>query len=53
MLREGLAQWDFVIAAYGVGLLAIGALVLWSLREMWRAEARRDAARRNSNDNSA
>lgn len=53
MLRENLAQWDFVVAAYSVGIFAIAILVLWSLREMRRAEARREAGRRENRDDAA
>mgnify|MGYP000621717757 CR=1 FL=1 len=45
-MREGLDQWDFVLASYGVGLVAIAALVIWSVIAMRRAEARREASRR-------
>jgi hypothetical protein len=46
MMREGLSQWDFVLLAYGVGILALLALSLWAWRTMVKAEARRDATRR-------
>ena len=45
-MRENLAQWDFVIAAYAVGVIGILALVAWSWVAMRRAEARRDRTRR-------
>ena len=45
-MREDMAQWDFVIAAYALGLVALAALTVWAWRSMARAEARRDAARR-------
>lgn len=45
-MREELAQWDFVILAYAVGLVALAALSLWAWRAMAAAEARRDATRR-------
>jgi hypothetical protein len=45
-MREELAQWDFVILAYAVGLVALAALAIWAWRAMARAEARRDATRR-------
>ncbi|WP_338445748.1 hypothetical protein V5F89_11365 [Pelagerythrobacter marensis] len=45
-MREGLDQWDFVIAAYAVGIVATLALVVWAWRDMRRAERRRDEARR-------
>lgn len=44
-MREALDQWDFVIAAYAVGVLGTIALVAWSYFAMRRAEARRDKAR--------
>lgn len=45
-MREEMAQWDFVIAAYAIGLAALALLTIWAWRAMVRAEARRDAARR-------
>ena len=45
-MREGLAQWDFVIAAYAVTVLGTLFLIGWSWRAMRAAEARRDEARR-------
>lgn len=45
-MREGMAQWDYVIAAYALGLVALAALIIWAWRSMARAEAKRDAARR-------
>ena len=44
-MREALDQWDFVIAAYAVGVLATIAMVAWSWIAMKRAEARRERAR--------
>lgn len=44
-MREALDQWDFVIAAYAVGVLGTLALVAWSYLAMRRAEARRDKVR--------
>ena len=44
-MREALDQWDFVIAAYAVGVLATVAMVAWSWIAMKRAEARRERAR--------
>jgi hypothetical protein len=44
-MREALDQWDFVIAAYLVGVGATLALVAWSWLAMKRAEQRRDEAR--------
>ncbi len=46
MMREDMAQWDFVIASYAIGLVALALLTIWAWRSMTRAEARRDAARR-------
>lgn len=45
-MREQLDQWDFVILAYGVGVVALAALIVWAWRAMARSEARRDAAKR-------
>jgi hypothetical protein len=45
-MREQMAQWDFVIAAYALGLAALAALTIWAWRSMRQAEARRDKARR-------
>ncbi|WBY15367.1 heme exporter protein CcmD [Erythrobacteraceae bacterium WH01K] len=45
-MREGLDQWDFVLASYGVGIAAIVLLVLWSVLSMRRAETRREESRR-------
>jgi hypothetical protein len=44
-MREALDQWDFVIAAYLVGVGATLALVAWSWLARKRAEQRRDEAR--------
>ena len=44
-MREGLDQWDFVLAAYAVGLVAIVLLVVWSWLSMRAAEKRREKAR--------
>lgn len=44
-MREALDQWDFVLAAYSVGVAGTLATVLWSWLAMVRAEARRDKAR--------
>jgi hypothetical protein len=43
--REALNQWNFVIAAYVVGVGATVALVVWSWLAMRRAERRRDRSR--------
>ena len=44
-MREGLAQWDYVAAAYAVGVLGTLMLVGWAWAAMRRAERRRDRAR--------
>ena len=44
-MREALDPWNFVIAAYLVGVGATLALVAWSWIAMKRAERRRDEAR--------
>ena len=45
-MREGLDQWEFVIAAYAAGVLGTLAMVAWSWLAMKRAEARRDEVKR-------
>ncbi|GAA3794283.1 hypothetical protein GCM10022600_14540 [Qipengyuania pelagi] len=45
-MREALDQWDFVIAAYAVGLGGTIAMIVWSWLAMRRAEKRRDEVRR-------
>ena len=45
-MREALDQWDFVIAAYVVGLGGAIAMIVWSWLAMRRAEKRRDEVRR-------
>ena len=45
MMREALDQWDFVIAAYAVGVVGTLATIAWSWWGMKRAEARREKAR--------
>jgi len=45
-MRETLDQWNFVIAAYAVVIIATLVLVAWSWLAMKRAEARRDEAKR-------
>ena len=44
-MREGLDHWDFVAAAYAVGLIGTALLIGWSWLGMKRAEARRDKAK--------
>lgn len=45
-MREQLNQWDFVIMAYAVAIIALAGLTVWAWRAMRQAEARRDATRR-------
>lgn len=45
-MREALDQWEFVIAAYAVGLVGTLAMLVWSWLVMRRAEKRRDEVRR-------
>lgn len=45
-MREALDQWNFVIAAYLVGVAGTLAMVAWSWLAMKRAEARREESRR-------
>jgi len=45
-MRENLDQWDFVIACYVTGVLAVLLLVGWSWISMRAAEKRRDEAKR-------
>ncbi len=44
-MREALDQWNFVIAAYVIGLVAVLALTAWAWFDMRRAERRRDRSR--------
>lgn len=44
-MKEALDQWDFVLAAYALGILGTLVTVMWSWLAMTRAEARRDRAR--------
>jgi hypothetical protein len=44
-VREALDQWDFVIAAYAIGVGGTLATVTWSWLAMVRAEARSRKAR--------
>ena len=41
-----MTQWNFVVAAYGVTLLATAVLLLWAWQSMRRSERRADALRR-------
>jgi nitrate reductase gamma subunit len=45
MLREGLDQWNFVIAAYAIGIAGTLLLVGQSWLAMKRAESRRERSR--------
>jgi len=45
-MRESLPQWDYVIWAYLVLLIAMGALIGWSWLSMRRAEKRREEMKR-------
>jgi cytochrome c biogenesis protein CcdA len=44
-MREALDQWDFVLAAYALGVGGTLAMVAWAWRAMTRAERRRDLGR--------
>lgn len=44
-MREGLNQWDFVVAALAIGVIGTLLLVGLSLWSMVRAERRRDRVR--------
>jgi len=44
-MREALDQWDFVLAAYALGIGGTLATVAWAWLAMTRAEARREAGR--------
>ncbi len=44
-MRAGLNHWDYVIAAYALGIGATMALVAWSWLAMRRAEKRRERSR--------
>ncbi len=45
-MREVLDQWDFVFAAYAVGVAGTTAMIAWSWFSMRRAEKRRDESRK-------
>jgi nitrate reductase gamma subunit len=47
-MHEKLAQWDFVIAAYAIGVIGTLAMVGWALLGMRRAERRREQSREQS-----
>ncbi len=44
-MREALDQWNFVLAAYVVGVAGTLAMVAWSWFDMKRAEKRREESR--------
>ena len=46
-MREVIDQWDFVVAAYALGVGGTLATLVWSWFTMVRAEARRDAGRQS------
>ncbi len=45
LVREALNQWNFVIAAYVVGVGGTVAMIAWSWVAMKRTEAKRDAVK--------
>lgn len=45
-MREALDQWDFVLAAYAVGVIGTLGMVVWAWIDMKRAEKRREESRR-------
>ena len=44
-MKEALDQWDFVVAAYALGIGGTLATVIWSWLAMKAAEAKRDRSR--------
>ena len=50
IVREALDQWDFVTAAYVVGVGGTLAMIIWSWLAMKRAEAKRDAVKGRAKD---
>ena len=44
-MREALDQWDFVVAAYVVGVAGTALMAGWSWLAMRRAETRRERSR--------
>ena len=46
MMREALDHWEFVFAAYAIGLAGLALLIVWSWQSMRRAEQRRDEVKR-------
>lgn len=45
-MREALDQWNFVMAAYAVGIVGTLGMVAWAWWSMRRSEARRDKVKR-------
>ncbi|MBT8388411.1 MAG: hypothetical protein HKP43_01105 [Altererythrobacter sp.] len=45
-MYEALDQWDFVVAAYAVGIAGTLGMVAWAWWDMRRAEAKRDKVKR-------
>ena len=48
IVREALNQWNFVIAAYVVGVGGTVVMIAWSWLSMKRAETKRDEVKRRS-----
>ena len=44
-MAETLDQWNFVYAAYAIGIAGTVIMVVWSWLAMRRAEARRERSR--------
>ena len=44
-MREALDQWDFVVAAYVIGVAGTTLMAGWSWLAMRRAEGRRERSR--------
>lgn len=44
-MREALDQWDFVVAAYVLGVSGTAVMMAWAWLAMRRGEARRDRSR--------
>jgi hypothetical protein len=49
-MREALDQWDFVLAAYALGIGGTLAMLAWSWHAMTRAERRRELGRDRSRE---
>lgn len=45
-MKEALDQWEFVVAAYAIGIGGTLITVIWSWLAMVRAEARRERSRK-------